>query len=97
MKNSFLEGFLFRPQGKPMAYPYTLPAMVSQFPWRHAWHNAFIIRFMAYTTVFIIVPIYWQIDKKLTSKENKELWKNKRKHDAEHHRREMEKLWEVRT
>ena len=92
-----MEGFLFRPQGGPMVYPYTMSARFSQFPWRYAWHEAWMVRYPIYAMVFVVFPLYWQIDKKLTSPENKKFWKEKRKHDFEHHRKEMEKIWEVRT
>lgn len=92
-----MEGFLFRPQGKPMPYPVTISAKISQFPYRHYWHEAWIIRYFTYALMFGVFPLYWQIDKKLTSPENKALWREKRKHDLEHHKKELEKLWEVRT
>lgn len=97
MKNSFLEGFLFRPQGKPMVYPYTLSAKISQFPYRQAWHYSWLVRYFTYSVVFVVFPLYWQIDKKLTGEANKKFWKEKRRADAEHHRHEMEKIWEIRT
>lgn len=93
----FLEGIVFRPQGKPMAYPYTMSAKLSQFPWRFLWHRSWTSRYFAYAVVFLVWPAYWQIDKVLTGPENKALWREKRKHDAEHHRKHLEKLWEVRT
>ena len=92
----FLEGFLFRPQGEPMVYPYTAAAKVSQFPYRYVWREAWHLRYMVYACI-LIVPIYWKIDKKLTSPENKAYWREKRKHDLEHHREELKKNWEVRT
>lgn len=97
MAKGFLEGFLFRPQGGPMDFPTTPAARISQFPYRHLWHRSWVIRYWLGTTLFIIVPVYWQIDKFITSPENKKLWKEKRKHDKEHHQKEMEKIWEVRT
>lgn len=93
----FLSGFLFRPQGKPMIFPYTVSAKVSQFPWAHHWHEAWVVRYLVGAMVFITFPLYWKIDQKLTSKENKALWREKRKKDAEHHRHHLEKQWEVRT
>lgn len=80
-----------------MVYPYTTSAKMSQFPYRFLWHEAGLFRFWIYATVFLAVPIYWKIDKKLTGPENKALWKHKREHDLEHHRKELEKMWEVRT
>lgn len=93
----FLNGFLFRPQGKPMIFPYTTAAKWSQFPYRYVWHEAWVFRYWVYASVFFVIPLYWKLDKKLTSKENKALWREKRKKDAEHHRHELEKKWEVRT
>lgn len=80
-----------------MVYPATVGAKISQFPYRHYWHNSWVIRYWAYSIVFVVVPLYWQIDKKLTSKENKALWREKRKHEVEHIKHEMAKIWEVRT
>lgn len=80
-----------------MVFPVTFGAKISQFPYRHYWHEVWIIRYVSYAAFFVMVPLYWQIDKKLTGPENKAFWREKRKHDAEHHRKEMEKIWEVRT
>lgn len=93
----FLEGFLFRPQGEPMVYPCTMSAKISQFPWKYAWREAWHFRYLVYAGAFLVVPLFWQIDKKLTSPENKAYWREKRKHDVEHHHAEMKKKWEVRT
>lgn len=92
-----LQGLLFRPQGQPMAFPYTFAAKVSQHPWRFAWHEAWIVRYLSYSYLFCVLPLGLWIDSKLTSPENKLLWKEKRKHDREHHAKEMAKLWEIRT
>lgn len=92
-----MEGFLFRPQGKPMIFPYTVGSKISQFPWRLIWHEAWVARYFVYAAAFVVFPLYWKIDQKLTSKENKALWREKRKKDAEHHRHELEKQWEIRT
>lgn len=92
-----LEGLLFRPQGKPMAYPYTMAARFSQFPLRFAWNEAFVVRYFAYSYLLVVLPLGMWIDSKLTSPENKLLWKEKRKLDREHHEHEMAKVWEIRT
>lgn len=93
----FLEGFLFRPQGKPQVFPVTLGAKLSQFPYRTYWHEAWVIRYLMYAVCFVTLPLYWQIDKSLTSPQNKALWREKRKHELEHLKKDMEKIWEVRT
>lgn len=93
----FLEGFLFRPQGEPMVYPYGFASKVSQFPYKFFWRESWHMRYMFYAAAFVVFPLYYQIDKKLTSPENKSLWREKRKHDREHHQAELEKKWEVRT
>lgn len=92
----FLEGWLFRPQGKPMDFPVTAAAKLSQYPYRFVWNEAWFARYFCYSSI-IMWAVYWQIDKKLTSKENKEFWAEKRKKDLEHHRHHLEKLWEVKT
>jgi hypothetical protein len=93
----FMEGFLFRPQGEPMIYPYGLAAKFSQFPYRYVWKECWHFRYIAYSMAFVVFPIYWQIDKKLTGPENSAYWREKRKHDLEHHHAELKKKWEVRT
>lgn len=93
----FLNGIIFRPQGGPMVFPMTPSAKISQFPWRFFWHESWHARYMTYAIVFFVAPLYWKIDKALTSPENNALWREKRKHDREHHIKEMEKKWEVRT
>lgn len=95
--SKFLEGFLFRPQGKPMVYPYTLSAKISHMPWKFIWNESIIFRYYCYGMIFVVTPLIYKINKKLTSPDNKKFWKEKRKHDAEHHRQHIEKLWEVRT
>lgn len=93
----FLEGLVFRPQGGPMAYPYTLGAKISQFPYRQVWHECWHVRYLAGAYFFIVLPLYYTLDKQLTSPANKALWKAKRQHDREHRQHELEKMWEVRT
>ena len=80
-----------------MIYPYTVSARISQFPWRYAWHEAWHIRYMTASIFLVVLPLYWQIDKKLTSPENKAYWREKRRKDVEEHWHHMEKKWEVRT
>lgn len=80
-----------------MAHPYGVAAKFSQFPWVFAFHESMPFRYGAYSFLFLVVPLYFMIDTKLTSPENKKFWKEKRKHDDEHHRHEMEKKWEIRT
>lgn len=80
-----------------MVYPYTMSAKISQFPWRYLWHESWQARYMVYATLFVVFPLAWKIDKKLTSPENKAYWREKRKHDYEHHYEECKKRWEVRT
>lgn len=97
MSLKLLENWLFRPQGKPMAYPVTLAAKFSQFPYRFVWHEAWVVRYFFYAQTFITLPLYYRIDKVLTGPANTKLWAEKRKKDLEDHRHHMEKIWEVRT
>lgn len=80
-----------------MAYPYGIAAKVSQFPYRFAWHESMFFRYGALSCVIFIYPLYFWIDSKLLSAENKKTWKEKRQRDDEHHRHLMEKKWEIRT
>lgn len=80
-----------------MVFPYTTSAKLSQFPYRYYWHECWHLRFITYGVVFLLVPLYWKIDKKLTSPENKAYWREKRKADHEHHHAELVKKWEIRT
>lgn len=80
-----------------MKFPYGLAAKLSQFPYRYLWHECWHIRYFAYASGFIVVPLYWQLDKFLCGPENTAYWREKRKHDLEHHREELKKKWEVRT
>lgn len=92
-----LEGTLIRPQGKRMIFPYTIAGKISQFPYRYTWNEAWHVRYMSYAFLLVVAPLYWKISKKLTSPENKAYWREKRKHDREHHQKELEKKWEIRT
>ena len=80
-----------------MAYPYTVSGRMSQFPYKYMWNEMWFARYLVFSAFFVVFPIYWQIDKKLTSPENKAYWRDKRKADIAHHWHEMEKKWEVRT
>lgn len=80
-----------------MAFPYTMAAKLSQFPYRFLWNESSALRYVTYAAIFVVGPLYWKMDQFLTSPENKALWKEKRAHDREHHRKELEKMWEVRT
>lgn len=95
--SKLLSEYLFRPQGQRMDWPMGVAAKIQQSPYRHFWHEAWMLRFFIYGNVLVVIPLYWQISKVLTGPENKKYWKEKRAHDREHHRKEMEKLWEVRT
>ena len=92
-----MEGILFRPQGEPMVYPYTMAARISQFPWRHFWNESWFVRYGAGVSVFILLPIYLKINKFVNSPENEAMWREKKKQEAHDHHKHMEKLWEVRT
>jgi len=80
-----------------MVYPYTLAARISQYPYRHVWHESIHTRMLVYSALFFCLPVVYMINKRVTSPQNRAFWKEKRKHDAEHHRKELEKIWEVRT
>ncbi|KAG9510137.1 Zinc finger protein, partial [Fragariocoptes setiger] len=96
MKLRFLEGFLFRKQGAPMVYPVTFGAKMSQFPYKYYWQESYLARYFVYG-VILYLPIETYIHNKANSPENTALWREKRKHDREHHAQEMAKKWEVRT
>lgn len=93
----FLEGWLFRPQGKPMPYPVTMAAKHSQFPWRHYWHECSHYRY-SLAAIIIVAALYRKIDRDfILSDANHAFWREKRKRDHEHHKHMLEKEWEVRT
>lgn len=79
-----------------MVWPYTLSAKLSQYPYKYVWREAWNARFLVYSIAFMI-PILLKVDKTLTGPENKAYWREKRKHDREHHLEELKKKWEVRT
>lgn len=93
---SFLEGWLFRPQGQPMEFPYTYSAKLSQFPYKFYFRQSFMVRYFCYSFI-LMTPLIYSIHKMANSPENTAFWREKRKHDDEHHKHEMEKLWEKRT
>lgn len=80
-----------------MAAPCTFSAKLSQVPFRYMWHESWHLRYFTYAVVFVVIPLYIRIDKTLTGPENKAYWREKRRRDFEHHHKELEKQWEVKT
>lgn len=95
--SKFIKNFLIRPQGQPMIFPYTIGALIQHFPYRWVWNESGLVRYYMYGLGLVVFPLYYKISKKLTSPENKAIWKQKRKDEIEKHRKHCEHLWEVRT
>jgi len=70
--------------GRPMKYPYTHAAKLAQFPYKHYWKNAWLVRYWCYSLV-LCAPIFYKIGKLTNSPGNVASWEEKKRKEAEHH------------
>ncbi|KAH1009644.1 uncharacterized protein LOC109545434 [Dendroctonus ponderosae] len=65
-----------------MKFPYTFSAQIAQFPYKFYYKNNWIVR--TYPWGFALaLPIFWYMDRKVNSKENKAKWREIRRKEKE--------------
>ncbi|KAF2899773.1 hypothetical protein ILUMI_06410 [Ignelater luminosus] len=70
---------------RPMKFPYTFTAKLTQFPWKYYINNNWVYRYY-FIAVAVTFPVFYKIHKLANSPANKAKWaEQKRKEAASHH------------